>query len=414
MNLRMRNLKVLSKHIISSDPSLTLPNFREGTFERSSNIQFLFKWFSVVIFTLLLCITPTYAQEAYPTLEDFWEGRAVWELDIYDVGLPIGESDTIVLPDGTYQSYLHASNQSAGVIDQCGQPAEFPGCLTIWQSEDAAQSFQLTSPVCVMPCGSCPCDDQRDQITAQQYPRVAIADDGTHYMVYEWHAQTILRRSDDGITWSQDWDYLTLQGGVFPRSHYQCEEFERIGEHPNIRGQGDVCLVGGPPGIYVEGDTLYVFVMAGSAPAHMICYKGNRHGDLGDLERCDTQFLFTGAQEYGDIDLSGNDANDYFDFRYISSAEILKVGDFYYMAYEGIRGPSVLEFGRDNQFGLGFARSTSLDSQWELFEGNPILIGLADNWGVGHADLIVQDGITYMITATSQETRGRYVLVWGD
>jgi hypothetical protein len=34
------------------------------------------------------------------------------------------------------------------------------------------------------------------------------------------------------------------------------------------------------------------------------------------------------------------------------------------------------------------------------------------NVGVGHGDLIVLDGITYLYTATSERTRGRYVLVW--
>jgi hypothetical protein len=230
-------------------------------------------------------------------------------------------------------------------------------------------------------------------------------------MVYEWHAQTILRRSQDGITWS-DWDYLRVPGGVWPRSFAECLPVEDIGEHPNIRGQGDVCIIGGPPGLTIDGDQLYVFVMAGSAPAHMRCYKGNRFGDLGALQRCDTDPLFGGAREYGAEDLSGTAANAYFDFRYISSADVLFDGQYYYMAYEGIRGPSVLEFGRDNQFGLGFARAQALDSQWELYPGNPILGGLVDNWGIGHADLLVIDGVTYMITATSTSTRGRYRLAW--
>jgi hypothetical protein len=35
-----------------------------------------------------------------------------------------------------------------------------------------------------------------------------------------------------------------------------------------------------------------------------------------------------------------------------------------------------------------------------------------DNWGIGHADLLIVDGVTYMITATSTSTRGRYRLAW--
>ncbi len=352
------------------------------------------------------------AQTTAPTLTDFWDGRARWVVDIADVGLPVGESDTLAIGEDVYRSYLHASYRSAEVIDQCGQPVEFPGCLTLWQSTDGGDQFALRTPVCLLPCQACPCDDQRDHITAQQYPRVFRTADDDYYMVYEWHAQTILRRSADGIHWSRHWDYLTIPGGVWPRSHADCDPVEDIGAHPNIRGEGDVCLVGGPPGLYVEGDTLYVFVMAGSAPAHMRCYKGDRHGDLGDLQRCATDPLFGGAREYGDVTLAGAAANPYWDFRYISSADVLRVGDYYYMAYEGIRGPSVLEFGRDNQFGLGIARARELDSAWEIYDANPIIMDVADNWGIGHADLIVIDGVTYMYTATSQTTRGRYRLVW--
>jgi hypothetical protein len=350
-------------------------------------------------------------EESAPKLIDFWEGRADWVVDIYDVGLPIGESDTIAMEDGSYWSYLHASDRSEGILDQCGTPVEFPGCTTLWTSSDGGESFIITTPVCLMACTTCPCDDDRDHITAQQYPRVVRAEDGLWYMAYEWHAQTILRRSEDGITWS-DFEYIRIPNGVWGRDFYACDALEDIGEHPNIRGEGDVCLLGGPPGLYVEGDTLYVFVMLGSAPSHLRCYKGNRFGDLGELAPCATDPLFTGALEYGAIDVFGEEAEAYFNFRYISSADILKEGDYYYMSFEGIRGPSELEFGRDNQFGLGFARATVLDSQWELFEGNPVVMGLVDNWGIGHADLLLIDGVTYMYSATSQETRGRYRLEW--
>jgi len=350
------------------------------------------------------------AQTAPPTLTDFWNGDAVWEVDRFDVGLPIGESDTIIMPDGTYWSYLHASDQSHGMIDQCGIPVEFPGCLTLWQSTDTGDNFTPVAPMCLLPCGDCPCDDERDHITAQQYPRVAVAD-GFFYMVYEWHAQTMIRTSPDGIVWS-DWQRLITPAGTWPPSFFPCSDIERIGQHPHIRGQADGCLVGAPPGLYIEGDMIYVFVAAGSAPANMRCYKGNRFGDLGALQLCDNDPLFSGAQTYGDLDLSGADANAYFDFRYISSADVIKQGEYYYMFYEGIRGPDELERGMDTQFALGIARSTSLDGGWEKFESNPIIMDLDFNWGIGHADVLVVDGVTYLYSATSQETRGRYKLVW--
>ena len=84
------------------------------------------------------------------------------------------------------------------------------------------------------------------------------------------------------------------------------------------------------------------------------------------------------------------------------------------MAYEGIRGPDSVAAGRDNQFALGFARSPVLDGRWEKYPGNPVLGDVADNWGIGHADIVIVDGVTYMYTATSTHERSRYVLVFKE
>lgn len=377
---------------------------------------------TIILLTLIILTIPAaVAQNSPPTLEDFWDGRAEWVLDRYDVGLPVGESDTIQIDDHTFWSYLHASYRSAQVIDQCGEPVSFPGCTTLWRSTDRTDNFALDAPICLMPCASCPCTDERDHITAQQYPRVAAVYDETGaisaaYMVYEWHAQTRLRTSPDGINWSPG-TAIRFPSGTWPPSYQPCSEIERIGAHPNIDGQADGCLVGAPPGIFVEGDTLYLFVSAGSAPAHMRCYKGNRFDlerDTTDLHVCDHDPLFGGAREYGPRDVFGAAADPYFDFRYVSSADVLKVGERYYMAYEGIRGPDVLNRGWDTQFALGFARSTTpaIDGAWETWDGNPALRSLSPNFGIGHADLVLIDGETVMITATSMDTRGRYVLRW--
>lgn len=395
--------------------------YRRGVYFLSIGWSFV----TFILFSSFFISADVQNQESFlppPSLEDFWEGQAEWVIDIFDVGLPIGESDTIALDDGIFRSYLHASHQSAGVIDQCGEPVAFPGCLTIWESEDNGQSFDLDVPICLIPCGSCPCEDERDHLgvttngdiqAAQQYPRVFVAEDEHYYMAYEWHAQTILRQSTDGIIWS-DWDYLRVPGGTWPSSFAPCSVTESIGAHPNIRGEAFDCLVGAPPGIYVEDDMLYVFVAAGSAPGHMRCYKGNRYGDLAQLQLCDHDPLFSGAPEYGDVDVLGAEANPYFDFRYVSSADVMRVGDHYYMTYEGIRGPEELEIGMDTQFGLGFARSvgTEIDGAWEKYPHNPVIMDMTFNWGIGHADLIVIEDVTYMYSATSQETRGRYRLDW--
>jgi hypothetical protein len=350
--------------------------------------------------------------DAAPTLADWWDGRAEWVIDVYDTGLPIGESDSVALGGGAFASYLHASDQSAGVRDSCGDPAPFPGCLTRWLSTDGGQTFALPDPVCAIPCTACPCDDARDHSTAQQYPRVFAAG-GEWFMVYEWHAQTMLRTSFDGVTWS-DWTPVRAVSGTFPSSFAPCSAVERIGAHPHIRGEIHDCLIGAPPGIYVEGDLVYIFVTAGSAPSHMRCYKGERARLPASLRLCETDPLFGGARTYGGVELRGADANPYFDFRYVSSADVVRVGDRYYMSYEGIRGPDQLERGMDTQFGLGFARTVTdrIDGAWERYTGNPILFDVGFNVGVGHADLLIVDGVTWMITATSATTRGRYRLAW--
>ena len=92
---------------------------------------------------------------------------------------------------------------------------------------------------------------------------------------------------------------------------------------------------------------------------------------------------------------------------------MVRVGDHYYMAYEGVRGPSDPTV-VDDQFALGFARSVGLaiDGPWEKYPGNPVIMALSGNWGVGHADIVIVGPATYMYTATSLETRGRYVLVY--
>ena len=110
-----------------------------------------------------------------PTLNDFWEGSARFEVEIVETGLPMGESDTLILSDGTWRSYVHASHQSLGVIDQCGAPVEFPGCLVTFSSTDAGKTFAPTvnssgTVVCQIPCTRCPCDSRRDHIDQQQYP----------------------------------------------------------------------------------------------------------------------------------------------------------------------------------------------------------------------------------------------------
>jgi hypothetical protein len=348
---------------------------------------------------------------AFATLDDFWAGAAEWVLESPDVGLPVGESDTVYRGGTELWSYLHASHQSAGVVDPCGDPAPFPGCVTLWKSHDGGLRFALENPVCLFPCSTCPCDPGRDHTQQQQYPRVFFDADRA-YMVYEWGAGTYMRTSADGVSWSGE---AHVPGtGQWHADPGTCTEAESIGEHPNIYAETEYgnCLVGAPPGIYVEGDLLYVFVGLGRDPGHMGCYVGGKYGGAGALRKCASNPLFGAELGYGPLEVLGAAANPYFEFRTISSAEVVRVGDRYYMAYEGVRGPSNPTV-VDDQFALGFARSAgpALDGPWEKYPGNPVIMDLANNWGIGHADIVFVGPATYLYTATSTTTRGRYVLV---
>ncbi|NDJ36458.1 MAG: hypothetical protein GYB64_17530 [Chloroflexi bacterium] len=181
-----------------------------------------------------------------------------------------------------------------------------------------------------------------------------------------------------------------------------------IGPHPFFQHSYD-CMAGGPPGIVRANNRIYVFFGLGQNPAHLGCRYTYNESTFYD---CATTTLIDGAREYGPLDAGGGAANPYFDFRFVTSADVVQVGGLFYMAYEGIRGPSNNGIGRDNQFALGFARAANPDSRWEMYPGNPVLGDVADNWGVGHADIVIVDGVTYMYTATPELIRGRYRLDW--
>ena len=347
-----------------------------------------------------------------PTLVDFWEGRAQWVQEVFNVGLPMGESDTLIGPDGRVWSYLHASWDSRGILDQWNERVPFPGCVTLWQSDDRGLSFRMFAPHCLLACKGYPCGAVADDIDQQQYPRVAQAASGLWVMVYEWRAQIYMRTSADALNWG-----LSRRApgtGAWAAISAACQPHERIGPHPFVPPQDErSCLAGAPPGLFIEGDHLYVFVGMGKNPGHMGCLHGLVADGARGLTPCAANPLFRGADSYGPREAVGGDANAYFDFRTVSSADVLRVGDRYYMTYEGVRGPGPGAAG-DTQFNLGFARSTgpAIDGPWEKYGGNPVLADVPGNVGVGHGDLIVLDGITYLYTATSERTRGRYVLAW--
>ncbi|MCB0123745.1 MAG: hypothetical protein KDE58_15940, partial [Caldilineaceae bacterium] len=150
----------------------------------------------------------------------------------------------------------------------------------------------------------------------------------------------------------------------------------------------------------------------------MGCFKRAVADTGSKFVACTHNPLFVGAADYGP-EAKDATANIHFDFRTISSAEVVKGGSGedtrFYMLYEGVRGPRAGDPG-DTQFGLGLARSmtTEIDGPWEKFPGNPILVDLPGNIGLGHADLVELEGQIYLYTSLDGETRSRLRLVWKD
>ena len=346
----------------------------------------------------------------YPTLADFWAGSAQFAVDGPNTGLPMGESDTIVMRNGEVWSYVHTSTQVSGVVDRCGDPVPFPGCTVIYRSADVGRTFHFDSPrVCQFDCAACPCVSERDHTDQQQYPRVAY-NGATLFLVYEYLGRARMRRSTDGLTWSAP--EKIADTGIWKLWLRTCRQEERIGTHPYVPYEYE-CLAGGPPGIFVEGGRVFVFVGLGQNPGSMGCYVGSVTTPAEQFTRCGHNPLFTGAVEYGPLEETGPQTNPYFDFRTVSSAEVVRVGDRVYMLYEGVRGPGPGDPG-DRQFALGLARSLTgqVDGPWETYPDNPILVDLPGNVGVGHADLVVIQGQTVLYTSLDGQTRSRLVLVW--
>lgn len=351
----------------------------------------------------------------HPTLADIWDGTAGFVVEETDTGLPMGESETIIMPNQEWWSYVHASDRSAGVVDQCGDPVEFPGCTVIYKSSDGGMSFDAgNQPTCQLACHACPCDSEIDHIDQQQYPDLFYYGP-THalYMVYEYRGQSKLWSSADGENWGNT--QHVAETGVWGVDYKPCDDDFVIGDHPFEEEYSD-CLAGGPPGIYIEGDMVYIFVAFGKSPGKLGCFKGSVHQPAAEYQRCDHILLY-GAGRYGDASQTGGEANIYFDFKTVSSAEVTAIGSEpdrrYYMLYEGVRGPRAGD-GGDTQFGLGLARSktSSIDGEWEKYTHNPLLVDLPGNIGLGHADIIINDGLTYLYTSLDGITRSRLRVAW--
>lgn len=361
--------------------------------------------------------------QGHPTMADFWDGTAGFVLTVQESGLPMGESDTLrrrgesvwrFLAEDELWSYVHASHRSANIIDQCGAPVAFPGCVVIYRSRDGGNSFALDSPVCQFKCNQCPCNSQFDHIDQQQYPRVEHDGHNLH-MVYEYRGMVMYRRSEDGLEWSHP--VFVPRTGFWATDYQPCRPEQQVGQHPFVAPPAE-CLSGGPPGIHVQDRWLYIFVGMGQNPGSIGCYKSPISEEVAEtmfeqMIACEHNPLITGVSEYGPLEDRGPAVNPFFSFRTLSSVEIQQIDERYYMLFEGVRGPGQNDPG-DTQFGLGLARSMTnqLDGPWETYADNPILVDMPGNIGVGHADLVVLQGQTILYTSIDGTTRSRLELVW--
>ncbi len=233
-------------------------------------------------------------------------------------------------------------------------------------------------------------------------------------MAYEYRGSVFVAYSEDGLQWTRP--AQLPQTGVWKSWLMPCRPEETVGPHPHTPHEFD-CLVGSPPGIFVDAETddtqAYIFVGLGQNPGAMGCYHGPVGSPPALWRKCEHNPLFMGSLSYGPTDESGPAANAYFDFRTVSSAEVIRQGDRLYMLYEGVRGPQAGDAG-DTQFALGLARSQTpaIDGPWETLSDNPILVDLPGNVGVGHADLLVQEGMTWLYTSLDGKMRSRLRLAW--
>ena len=126
--------------------------------------------------------------------------------------------------------------------------------------------------------------------------------EGGMLLVYEYRGRTVLRRSPDGLNGA--FPSRSATRGIGAPITRPAVMKNALGNIPFVPYDYE-CLAGAPPGIYVEGDTAYVFTGLGQNPGRMGCFKGNVNEDASEWERCENNPLFVGADDYGPIEERG-------------------------------------------------------------------------------------------------------------
>jgi hypothetical protein len=352
-----------------------------------------------------------------PTLADFWAGRARFVVDVADTGLPMGESDTVAMSNGELWSFVHASDRSAGVVDSCGAAVEFPGCLVIYRSVDGGVTFTLpgSPPVCQIPCRQCPCPED-EHVRQQQYPRVFF-DGDLLTLVYEYLGRVMVRRSPDTATWTPAEHMADTT--IWHLWFRDCVAAERIGRHPFAPFDYE-CLAGGPPGLYIEGDTLFVFTALGQNPSAMGCFFAAADGIRAGVPplRAQPALCRRGQLRAGGRHRRGGQRALRLSHDQFGGGRQGGRGRGRPLLHALRRGAGS-RAGRPGRYAVrggagALADGSSIDGPWEKFPGNPLLVDLPGNIGLGHADLVVIDGRTYLYTALDGVTRSRLALEWVD
>lgn len=195
------------------------------------------------------------------------------------------------------------------------------------------------------------------------FPDVEYDEDTrTWYMVYEGKADhddinsVCLATSADGVNW-------TKQGPIIT---------------PGQAGDMSATDVGTPT-LYKENGLWHVYF-------HGLGNDGRVR--IGYASGTDLTKLNVKKGALIDVDASGTESGTVG-----ARSSVVKLGDYYYMAYECCSANK--DFGQ-SQWGTSLARATSPDGPWEKIEGGPILENPRQGFGYDGPELSLQDGGLYL------------------
>lgn len=248
----------------------------------------------------------------------------------------------IIEKDGTYYAYF--IDHSQGSENDVGLATSSDGVNFEYQGK-------------VLTKGESGIDAAQASFPSVQYD----SETQTWYMLYEAKADyddlntVCLATSSDGVNWSK-------QGAVI--SPGDGGEFSQV----------DV----GTPTLLKEDGTWHVYF-------HGLASDGRVR--IGHASGTDLQNLSVDQGAILDVDDSGLESGTVG-----ARSNVVKIGDYYYMAYEACTAVTQFE---GAQWGTNLARATSLDGEWEKLDGE-LLENTETGMGMDGPELLVQDDKLYL------------------